>query len=227
MHKPLTALLVGLVLAHAPTASAQEVTPLDLGMLRNTEVSVVQKMAYSKERRSEIGVAIGLMPFDTATWTPLANGTFTLHRTETFGLELSLGGGYGLKTGTYKDLEGPAYGIAFEAYRFLGRAGVAVEWSPVYAKMNWRGQRILHHDVFGILGATATLEQCVLPGGSLAVGPGATVGVGARVFRGERANVRLELRDDIFAEKRDLTSTIAVKQNVWIAAGLSWFSKGR
>jgi len=223
---PTLALPLGLLLAHLPAASAQEVTPLDLGLLRNSEVSVVQKLAYSKEKRSEIGVTVGVMPFDVYTWAPMANGTFTLHRTETFGFEGSLGGGYGLKTGTYRELEGPAYGIAPEAYRFLGRAGLAVEWSPIYAKMNWKGSRIFHHDVYGVLGLNASLEQSVLPDGSLAVAPGVTAGVGARIFRGPHTAIRVELRDDVILEQRDLTSTMAVKQNVWVAAGLSWFSKG-
>lgn len=227
MHKPLLALTLGLLVARAPTASAEEATPLDLGMLRNSEVSVVQKMVYAKEGRSEVGLTVGLMPFDAYTWAPMVNGTYTLHRTETFGLEASLGGGYGFKTADYRELEGPAYGIAPEAYRFLGRVGVAAEWSPIYAKMNWKGRKIVHHDVFGILGATGTLERCVLPDGRFAVGPGATVGVGARIFRTGRSNVRVEIRDDVFVEKRDLTETWGVKQNVWVAAGLSWFSKGK
>ncbi len=226
MHKPLLALSLGLLLARASTAAAQEATPLDLGMLRNSEISVVQKMVYAKEGRSEIGVTLGLMPFDAYTWAPLANATYTVHRTETFGIEASLGGGYGFKSADYRELEGPTYGIAPEAYRFLGRLGVAVEWSPVYAKMNWKGRKIIHHDVFGVLGATGTLEQCVLPDGRFAVGPGVTAGVGARIFRGSRANVRVELRDDLFVEKHDLTETWGLKQNVWVAAGLSWMSKG-
>ncbi|MFH1467293.1 MAG: outer membrane beta-barrel domain-containing protein [Pseudomonadota bacterium] len=223
----LLTLLPALLGLHASVAAAQDtVTPIDLGMLRDSEISVVQKRLYSMEKRSELGLHLGLMPFDAYTVAPLARGTFTFHTSETIGFEVGAAGGWGFKNGAYRELEGPAYGIAAEAYRFLGQASVALEWAPAYAKLNWRGKKVYHHDFYVLGGAGLTVEQCVLPTHDMAFAPGATLGLGLRVFHGKRAAWRFELRDDVFLESRDLTATTAVKQNVSLSLGLSRFSKG-
>jgi outer membrane beta-barrel protein len=225
---PLLAGLVGLQASVALARDTEEpVTPIDLGLLRPSEISVVQKRLYSMEKRTELGLHLGLMPFDPYTVAPLARGTFTLHRSETIGFELQASGGWGFKNGAYRELESPTYGIAPEAYRFLGHAGLALEWTPAYAKLNWRGRKVYHHNFYVLGGAGLTVEQCVLPTANLAFGPGATAGLGLRVFRGQRGALRFELRDDIFLEARSLTATTALKQNVSLSLGLSRFSKGR
>lgn len=221
-------LLAGLLTLHTSVAFGQDtVEPIDLGLLRDSELSVVQKRLYPMEKRSELGVHLGLMPFDAYTVAPFARGSFTLHRTESFGIELNAAGGYGFKNAAYRELEGPAYGIAAEAYRFLGSAGVGVEYSPAYAKLNWRGKKVYHHNFYFLGGAGLTVEQSVLPAKDMAFGPGGSLGMGLRVFRGEAGSIRIELRDDIFVQSRVQTSTTAVKQNVSLSVGLSRFGKER
>ena len=228
-RKTLMPLLAGLagLLVSAAAHGQDTVTPVDLGLLRDSELSVVQKRLYSMEKRSELGVHVGLMPFDAYTVAPFARGSFTLHRSESLGFELTAAGGYGFKNSAYRELEGPAYGIAAEAYRYLGQAGVGVEWSPAYAKLNWRGKKVYHHNFYFLGGAGLTVEQSVLPAKDLAFGPGGSVGMGLRVFRGKAGSIRLELRDDIFVQSRAQTSTTAVKQNVSLSLGLSRFGKER
>jgi outer membrane beta-barrel protein len=225
---PILAGLLGLLVTAAPAAHGQDtVTPVDLGLLRDSELSVVQKRLYSMEKRSELGVHVGLMPFDAYTVAPFARGSFTLHRTESFGLEVAAGAGYGFKNSAYRELEGPAYGIAAEAYRYLGQVGVGIEYSPAYAKLNWRGKRVYHHNFYVLGGAGLTVEQSVLPAADLAMGPGGSLGVGLRVFHGKAGSIRLELRDDIFVQSRAQTATTALKQNVSLSVGLSRFGKER
>ncbi len=227
-RKFLSPLLVGLVGLHAsvPALAQDTVAPVDLGLLRDSEISVIQKRLYSMEERSELGLHLGLMPFDPYTTAPFARFTLGLHRTETFGFELMAGGGYGFKNGAYRELEGPAYGIAPEAYRYLGQLGVGAEWTPAYAKLNWRGNRVFHHNFYLLGGAGLTVEQSVLPAHDMAFGPGASLGLGLRVFRGKRGAMRFELRDDMFIQSRAQTGTTAFKQNVSLSVGLSRFSKG-
>jgi outer membrane beta-barrel protein len=229
-RKTLMPLLAGLLCTHisASSAFAQDtVEPVDLGLLRDSELSVVQKRLYSMEKRSELGVHLGLMPFDAYTVAPFARGTFTMHRSESLGIELNAAGGYGFKNMAYRELEGPAYGIAAEAYRFLGQAGAAVEWCPAYAKLNWRGKKVYHHNFYVLGGAGLTVEQSVIPEHPMALGGGGSFGVGLRVFRGKAGSMRFELRDDIFVQSRSQTSTTALKQNVSLSVGLSRFGKER
>ncbi len=104
-------------------------------MLRDEEIAVVQDRLYPKDGASEIGFALGVIPFDRYTTAPLGRLTYGQHRSETFGWEVQVAGGYGLPNGTYRELNSPEYGVQPEAYRFLGSALGGVSWSPVYAKL--------------------------------------------------------------------------------------------
>lgn len=216
--------LLGLGLTQAAWAE-ETARPLDLGLLRNSEISVVQKLVYTMDGRSEMALALGVMPFDPYTVAPVANFAYTLHTSETWGWELSAGGGYGIKNGTYRELEGPAYGVAPEAYRYLGRLFAGAEWTPAYAKLNWRGQKVIHYNTYGLAGVGAALEQSVIPTGDLALAPGLSLGLGMRMFRTPNLAVRVELRDDVLIEHRKQSDTTHVKQDVAVLVGLSRLGK--
>lgn len=222
----LTAAVAGLALCG--TAFAQET--VDVGVIKTEDVHVVQKLLYPKAGRTELGAHLGWMPFDTYTTTPLASLTAGKHLSELWGLELVLAGGYSLKNSTYKQLEGPAYGIAPDAYRFLGSVLVDAQWSPVYAKFNWRGNRIFHHDLYALMGAGLTVEQAMMPDASMAFAPTVGLGVGARVFTHKGNAVRLQVRDDLLLEKRvktvDSQGTF-LKQNVAVTVGWSMLGKSK
>ena len=207
----------------APSAvlAQDSIVPVDLGLLRDEEIAVVQKILYTMEGRSELGIHLGIMPFDPYTTAPVANVTYGRHRSETLGWEVALGAGYGFKNATYRELEGPTYGIAPEAYRFLARGLASVEWSPIYAKMSWRGKRVYHYNTYLLGGLGANLEQVVLPTGAFAVAPTVGWGVGFRVFRTTHRAFRIEFRDDVLIERRVQTATTAVKQNPSITFGIS------
>jgi outer membrane beta-barrel protein len=197
--------------------------PVDLGVLKDSDLRVVQKMLYSKEGRLELGAHLGVMPFDVYTVAPQLAATATMHFSESMGAELQVGGGYGLKTARYVELEGPAYGVAVEAYRYLGSVEADLQWSPIYAKMNLGKGRILHHDVYALAGLGATLEQSVFPSADLSLAPTVPIGVGMRVFTGRSSAVRLELRDNLMIEHHVQSQTTAFKQNVAVSAGYVFF----
>ena len=226
MKRILTPLLALLTLAVSGSAHAQNT--VDIGVIKNDDVKVVQKLLYPKAGRSEMGAHLAAMPFDAYTFTPAAAFTYAHHLQEDMGIELMLMGGYGMKNSTYKELEGPAYGVAPDAYRFLGSAMVDFQYSPIYAKMNVMGQRIFHHDIFVTGGLGVTYEEAIQPDGSSALAPTLGLGAGARIFTGKSYAVRLQLRDDILREKRSKTvDTQAwfVKQNVSLVIGISKLSK--
>ncbi len=199
--------------------------PVDIGVLQEKDIKVVQKLLFSKEDRLELSAHLGVMPFDGFTWAPSAALGGAYHVSESLGFEGRLGGGYGFKTSRYTLLESSAYGVAVEAYRYLGSAEATVLWSPIYAKMNVAGRRIIHHDVYLLAGAGVTLEQSVLPSVDIAIAPTLPLGIGARVFFADNLAFRVELRDGLMIEKREQSDVTAFKQSVGVNLGLSYFGK--
>lgn len=219
-------LLVSVALA--PSALAAE--PVDIGVIKNEDVRVVQKLLYPKEDRTELGVSLGAMPFDGFTFAPQLGIVGVKHFSEFVAVEGQLGLGYGFKTARFNMLEGPAYGVAVEAYRYLASVQADIQYTPIYAKLNLGGGRILHHDVYVLGGLGATLEQCVLPtdkpGEAFGVSPTVPLGIGTRVWLGPNLALRGELRDSLMVEQRAISDTWGFKQNVSVSLGLSMFSKG-
>lgn len=208
-------------------AWAQET--VDIGVLRDSDVQVVQDLLYPKAGRSEIGVHVGYMPFDFATKTPNVQVSFQLHSTETLSIGAQVGAGYGLKSRQYKELEGPRFGVAYNAYRYLGSALVGAEWAPIYGKSSLSFKKVVHHDLYLAGRAGVTLESSLIPTGDLgriAVGPTVGVGAGARVWLSRGSALRIELRDDAQLQKQSLTQTTKIKQNVNLMVGYSFFTGG-
>ena len=208
-------------------AVAQET--IDIGSLKNTEIKVVQKMLYTKKGKAEYGGHLGIMPFDAYTLTPKVELTYGQHLSESLMWEGGLGLGYGLKNGTFRELEGPSYGITPDAYRYLSSIYAGVQYSPIYAKMSWDGTKVFHHDIYALGGATLAVEQAFMQDGSISVAPGISIGAGARVFLPNGSAIRIQLRDDILFQGRSKTAEVQgfyLKQNMSISVGYV-FLKGR
>ncbi len=210
-------------LAAPHTAAAQEA--VEIGVLKEGDLQVVQDVLYPKSGRLEVGAALGWLPFDPLVTAPKAELLLDVHLKEWLGVSVVLGGGYGLKTGRYTDLESPAYGVAPYAFRYLAGALVGVELAPIYAKAALGGAKVVHFDVFFTAHAGATLEQSVIPGGGLTASPTVALGVGTRVFLKPQLALRIALRDDLVVGWRKLTQSWAFKQNAGITVGLTWLSK--
>ena len=78
---------------------------------------------------------------------------------------------------------GGALGV--EAAALLG-----VEWSPIYAKLNWNGGRILHFDVYLGLRVGASVESSVIPDGGLVIAPTGSPAIGGRFTLSRAVAVR-------------------------------------
>lgn len=211
-------LLLTLGLAHAQDT-------IDLGVLKDSDISVVQKLLYPKDGRTEMAIHVGWMPFDAFTTTPIAAVSYGSFLSETFGWEAELGGGYSLKNATYKALEGPLYGVAPDAYRYLVSATGGVTWSPIYAKMNIMGKKVVHYDIYGLANVGATLETAILPDHAIAVAPTIGLGVGGRFFLSKDTALRVQAKDELLIESRKKTEDTHLKHNVGITVGFSLLSK--
>ena len=221
----ITALLVGFLACS--TAAAQDT--IDVGTLKDSDIKVVQKLLYPKAGALEYGGVLGWMPFDAYTTTPVGGITVAKHSSESLGYELGIMGGYAMKNSAMKTLEGPEYGVAPDAYGYTASAIADVQWSPIYAKINWLGKKVYHHDVFLTGGLGATYERAVLPDHDTAISPTLGLGVGARIFLGDGKALRFQLRDDLIREHRAKTAETQawfIKQNVSLLIGFSMFNKG-
>jgi outer membrane beta-barrel protein len=204
------------------TASAQET--VDIGVIKQSDVKVVQKLLYPKEGRTEMGVHLGYMPFDAFTKAPNGQLSFDMHRSETFSFGVVAGAGYGFETPAYNQLETQS-GVAYEAYSYLASGLAGVGWAPIYGKMNLDGANILHYDIYGAARAGATLERSHIPTGGMSIAPTISPAIGARFFTGDNGAIRIELRDDFMLEHRMPSDTTHLKQNVNISVGYSILSK--
>ena len=213
-----------LALALTPDASAQDM--VDIGVLRNEDIAVVQNLLYPKQQRTEVGVHLGLMPFDAYLWTPNAQLSFNKHIRENLSLSVVGGGGYGLKTSAYKEMESPTFGAAPYAYRYLASLLGGLEWNPVYAKLNLDGAHVVHFDVYVAGRAGVTLSDSVIPlkQGGMVAAPTLSPALGSRIWVSEDMTLRLELRDDVLLQHRSVTDTWHIQQNMDVTVGLTFFS---
>ena len=199
---------------------------LDIGVLKNTEVKVVQKVLYRKSGTLELGAQLGVMPFDAYSITPQLSLSGVKHLSDTVGLEVQLGGGYGLESGTYTELASATYGVAVESYRYLASAEADVQYSLAYAKMNLGGKKVVHYDVYALAGVGASLEQSMLPSGDITIAPTVPVGIGGRFFVSKTSFLKLELRDNLLVEHRAQSDTWGFKQNAVVSLGVSILTGG-
>ena len=205
------------------SAEAQET--IDVGALQNKDFKVVQKQLYDKQNLREVAVHAGIMPFDAFSVTPKLDITYANYMSDTMAWELSVGAGYGLKNSNYKQLEGPAYGIEPDVYRYLTSVVGDVQWAPIYAKMAMNGQNIFHYDVYGIGGGGLTVEQSFLPDKDLSFAPTVTMGIGSRIFLSNGSTLRVQLRDDFLLQSRAKTvdkQGLYLKQNITLSVGYTF-----
>ncbi len=212
-------LLCCATLAHAE----DPVDPVDLGVIQDDEVVVVQRLLYPKTNRVELGLSGAWAAWDRYMTTPSAQLTVDVHRSESLAFSGALGLGYGLKNGTYRELERD-YGVAPYSFRYVGSLLFGVAWSPIYAKASLSRRHVVHHDVYGVLRAGATLSASVIPDGGSPISPTISAGIGARVFTFNNLALRLEARNDMFVERHKLTDESAFGQRFFVSIGISYLS---
>jgi outer membrane beta-barrel protein len=206
----------------ATPALAQET--VDVGVLKQSDIKVVQRLLFPKANRTELSGMVGYMPFDPFLVTPNLQLGYTKHTSENLAFGATLGGGYGLKNTYYNELESATYGIAPDAYRYLASLTGGVEYAPIYAKLNFDSKKVVHYDVYGAGRLGVSFEQSVIPEGGFAVAPTVSLAVGARFFLPNNKAIKFELRDDLLIEHRKLTDSTHLKQNVNLLIGLSMLS---
>jgi len=221
--------IAALLSVSAAPVSAQD-NPVDVGVIKRSDRSVVQKMLYQKEGSIEAGAFLGWMPFDTFTTTPIAGVTGAYHFSEEWGAELAIDGGLALENYSYRLLSSEAYGISPDAYGHLLGVSAHALWSPIYAKFSWRGKKVIHHDVYALGGAAFALEKALMPDASSDFSPGVALGMGMRFYLNQQSTVRVQIKDDLLLQNREKTEETQskfLKQNVAVTLGYTRLIKGK
>lgn len=203
--------------------------PVDVGVIKNSDIKVVQRVLYSKDGKLELGAGLGVLPFDGLTTAPQLALSGTMFLSDTAGVEVQVAGGYGLPTERWLWLD--SFGVDVESYRYLTSVEADFQWSPIYAKMNLFGKTILHHEYYALAGAGLTLEQSMIPDDEtnsypLALAPTLPVGLGTRIWVGDKLVIRGEIRDNLMIERRKMSQTTAFKQNAAVMVGVGIFTGG-
>lgn len=209
--------MFGLLLTLHASAFAQD--PVDLGFLQANSVRVVQQMLYPKAGRVERGLHLGTVAFDPFATSFLGYATWAQHRSEQLALSAIAGAGYGFSTAQWRALGEPPYGVAPDAQRTLGVLLGGAEWTPIYAKASVLEKKVVHFDLYGAGRGGLTVEQSLIPSGGVTLAPTVSAGLGTRIFLGDDAVLRFELRDDALLQHRALTDTTHLKQNLALSVG--------
>jgi outer membrane beta-barrel protein len=110
------------------------------------------------------------------------------------------------------------------------RASVEVGFSPVYAKLNFLAEKVLHFDLSLLAGADWISYRAVLPAPTdpgAAVSPGTAsavgghLGLGSRVFLGEWGALRLDFKDVLY--RAEVADRKKWQQQLLFEVGVSLF----
>jgi outer membrane beta-barrel protein len=210
--------------------------PVDIGVLKNSDIRVVQRRLYTQENRLETAFGLGVMPFDLVTITPLGWAGAAYHLSESMALEGRLGGGYGFATPFFNRLG--ADGTLPESYRYLAGVDANFQWTPVYGKISLMGKKVVHSDLYLFAGFGITMEQSMIPSDNKADGEGndpavylltfaptIPIGFGSHFFVSDNSAFRLELRDAMLIENRKQTSSTVYRHSIGFQIGYSIYSK--
>ncbi len=209
------------------------VKPEEVGVLKNEDVLVVQRVLYPHAGRTEIGFHLAGHFFDPYVVGVLGGFDMTHFFKETGGLHIQICGGYGGSNQHHQDLTSNifsdvGYTLGNDARRLLAGVTVAAELIPAYAKYNFFGKRVFHNDLYVLLGGTVYLGQGILTrsrdASQLRIVPGPMFGIGFRIFAGPKTNISLDIRDNISFEQRAFSQSLGVRNNVVFGVRIGGFT---
>jgi outer membrane beta-barrel protein len=173
----------------------------------------VQERLFQKARRHELSALGGVYAADMTSSSFLAGGSYTYHLSEDFGLEASFG-----YTRSRSELiriveERLATDLTREdlpVYLYQGH----LVWTVAYGKLRWFGARISRFDFDLALGGGITDNRS-------ARGLTGSAGLGLKFYPTTYLAVRIDLRDQLFAQ--ELLGESRLVNNLLASLGLSLF----
>lgn len=162
------------------------------------DVHSIHKKLYTKEGRHEIGIGFGGI-FNNNGYA-LVTGQYTYHLFENLGIEAGLGG-WGFQFG--------------DDDRLLFYQG-SVAFSPLYGKMSFFTWSVVSFDTYFVAGAGIVNYKGAHSGSGFM----GNVGIGQRFFVNEFLSLKVEFRDYLYNQNRQVGESRII-QNFALTAGLS------
>jgi outer membrane beta-barrel protein len=177
-------------------------------------VSAVQERAY--RMMHEFDLSVGLLPLDPFSKGLFAQGSYTVHFSDTFAWQIARGAySYTAKTELRSQLERD-FGFlptAFEEVQFF--FGTDILLKPLYGKLSVMNKWVVHGEFFVILGATLFKFTASLR-------PGVNLGLGGRIFLNKTLSLRLDVSDNVvipLGAGQNLTNVMAMTLSLGINIG--------
>lgn len=201
--------------AEATPAEGEPAAEEEAAKEDSPRIRVVQQRPFLHSVRFELQLLGGTGVADTMYDHWVAGASGRLHVTE----EWSVGGGYehyfSDRAQVYDDVTGNFEVFPEESFnRFY--AGLDVAYSPVYGKLVFFDEGIVHYDLYVLAGGGVTQTSR-----STDLKFTGTIGVGARIIATRWLAVVFELRDHIFVETFNAGDELV--NNVVFTGGLSIF----
>ncbi len=229
----LVVVAIGLAgVAHAegdrPIVDSGTATPAAATPLRTTSMCIDQEIAdrlalkrkrrgavdrlFVKQHRHEISVGGGYYGSDLLSGTYLVGASYTYHMTDETAVEFS--GAYThANADIIRALEDSRGVVLGETYARMLFGEALLDWSPVYGKLRLGGS-IVHFDLHADLGV-GVIDSKTSRGAS------GVVGFGTRLFLGQAAAIRIDLRNRTF--RQELLDEHFLVNDTAITASLSVF----
>lgn len=221
-----TIVLAG-VAAHADVRAPDSAGDDKLG-LRTTEMCIDQEIAdrlalkrkrrgavdrlFVKQGRHELTIAGGYYASDLLSGTYLASAAYTYHMTDETAVEFA--GAYThANADIIRALEDMRGVVLKETYARMLFGESLLVWSPVYGKLRLGGS-IVHFDLHADLGV-GVIDSKTSRGAS------GVVGFGVRLFAGNAAAFRIDVRNRTF--RQELLDERFLVNDTAVTAGLSLF----
>lgn len=191
---------------------------------------VVLADRFGKGGRFEIAPTVALVANDPWTRGLIPEMALTWHMADANALELTFGYGVyfnkNLVNQVYRQTDHPPERIPRPRLFLTGNYA----FSPVYGKLSFLGELVVHHDLFVVAGGGAALDEIevirsdasgvVENSFTTVVSPVVDFGVGERFFLGPRVAIRFDLRPYVFFEIID--GKVSPNADVQIALGTSF-----
>jgi outer membrane beta-barrel protein len=201
------------------------------------KIRPISGQLYQKAGRLELTPGAELSLDDAFFTKVLLGAKATWHFAEWLSLGGSFAAGFSSETGSTQVCPpnqgcrpATAAQLAAVPGEIKQRASAEVGFSPVYAKLNFLAEKVIHFDLSLLAGADWISYRAVLPAPTdpnAAVSPGTArafgghLGLGSRVFLGEWGALRLDFKDVLY--RAEVADRKKWQQQLLFEAGLSVF----
>lgn len=203
----------------------------ELGLLANTDLAAVQKPLFSMRRKLEVSGHTALLPGDPYVVGVLGGVGAAYYFSERLAADVLLSYGNGFET--FESTRLQELGVRVDSYTPRFVCSFNAQWTPIYAKLNLLGYRVVHFDTsltggVGAFVARRTIYNDVEASPEAArfnLPASINVGINQRYFAriaNHTAALKLELRDYLYV-LRTVTDTSGIKHNWFLSLGITWY----